>query len=101
MIRLGINTKGHLKWDHTPPDVARQVERLYAGSTNPVTSRSHDQIARFFAGLDLVPPGVVFLPQWRPEGADDMFAEQPERAAIYAGVGRKPANPATAAGNSA
>jgi SAM-dependent methyltransferase len=28
--------------------------------------RSHAEIARFFEGLELVDPGVVFLPQWRP-----------------------------------
>jgi len=90
----------HGTWDHTPPDVAQQVEQLYAGSTNPVTSRSHAQIVRFFAGLDLVPPGVVFLPQWQPENADERFAEQPERAAIYAGVGRKTASAVVVTGDS-
>jgi S-adenosyl methyltransferase len=30
--------------------------------------RSADEIAAFFDGLDLVDPGIVFLPEWRPDG---------------------------------
>ena len=26
-----------------------------------------DEMARFFTGLDLVPPGIVVTPQWRPD----------------------------------
>jgi hypothetical protein len=30
--------------------------------------RSRAEIASFFEGLDLIPPGIVFLPWWRPDG---------------------------------
>jgi hypothetical protein len=40
---------------------------------------------RFFAGLDLVPPGLVPVPRWRPDpGADPGPAE----AYSYCAVGR-------------
>jgi hypothetical protein len=29
--------------------------------------RSREQIMRFFDGLNLVEPGLVFLPDWRPD----------------------------------
>jgi hypothetical protein len=32
-----------------------------------VTSRSHEQVARFFAGLDLVTPGLVRVGEWRQD----------------------------------
>ena len=33
----------------------------------PTTSRSAEQIVGFYEGLDLVEPGIVQIPQWRPE----------------------------------
>jgi hypothetical protein len=52
--------------------------------------RSRDEIGKLFAGLTLVEPGLVFLPQWHPEGPDEIFFDQPARAATYGAVGRKP-----------
>ncbi len=49
------------------PDPASPLGRLLA---QPVTWRSHEQVSRFFAGLRLLPPGVVQLPEWRPGLAD-------------------------------
>ena len=46
------------------PDPASPLGRLLA---QPVTGRSHQQVSRFFAGLRLLPPGVVQLPEWRPD----------------------------------
>jgi S-adenosyl methyltransferase len=31
------------------------------------TGRTHDEVAWFFAGLDLVDPGIVPTPRWRPD----------------------------------
>jgi hypothetical protein len=61
----------------------------YRKTANPVTLRPRDQVARFFDGFDLIEPGLVFTPQWRPESLADVGRE-PERAGVYAGVGRKP-----------
>ena len=47
--------------------------------------RSHDEVARFFDGLDLVEPGIVQLHRWRAT-ADSRTAP----SSGYAGVGRKP-----------
>jgi hypothetical protein len=32
----------------------------------PVTLRDRAQVARFFDGLELLDPGVVTVPEWRP-----------------------------------
>jgi O-methyltransferase involved in polyketide biosynthesis len=46
--------------------------------------RTVEQIAGFFDGLDLVPPGVVTTPLWRPDVADP-----PTNLAAFCGVARK------------
>jgi S-adenosyl methyltransferase len=53
----------------------------------PVAARTHAEVSRFFAGLNLVEPGVVQVHRWRPGAGDQDSARN---LAIYAGVGRKP-----------
>lgn len=52
----------------------------------PMTLRSAGQIAKFFDGLDLLEPGVVSCPRWRPELADRRTPDVDE----FCGVARKP-----------
>src|SRR3984957_7371571 len=49
-------------------------------------------VERFFTGLDLLDPGVVSLPRWRPDSNDLAQPGQPTDAAVsvYGGPGRKP-----------
>jgi hypothetical protein len=49
------------------------------------TFRSRDEVMRFFAGTDLVPPGLVRVEEWRPAPGPDDTA----RSSLWAGVGRK------------
>jgi len=57
--------------------------------TTRASPRSHERIGTFFAGFELVDPGLVWVPQWRPD-PDDEPNPQPERTVTYGGVGRKP-----------
>ncbi len=50
--------------------------------------RSRAEIAELFGDFDLVEPGLVWLPQWRPETP---FVGDPARSRAVAGVGRKTA----------
>ncbi|HEX9359904.1 MAG TPA: SAM-dependent methyltransferase [Streptosporangiaceae bacterium] len=52
-----------------------------------LTPRSRAELLRFFDGLDLVEPGLVQLPRWRP-GPDDEIPSMDIPA--YCAVGRKP-----------
>jgi hypothetical protein len=52
----------------------------------PYISRSPAEIAGYFEGLDLVEPGVVSSPRWRPTIADGVPAE----IDVFCGVARKP-----------
>jgi hypothetical protein len=56
-------------------------------SSAPYRMRSIEQIARFFDGLELVEPGVVSVPRWRPEA--NPFGV-PAELDQFGGVGRKP-----------
>lgn len=79
----------HISHEGFPPEVVAQMEELYTRSTNPVKVRSRVQIARFFEGLELVEPGLVYAPAWRPEDASDLSSDRPERSGIFAGIGCK------------
>ena len=61
---------------------ANQLNKVMA---EPVTLRTHAEVARFFDGLDLIEPGLVQLHRWRAVPADP-GAE----IANYGGVARKP-----------
>jgi SAM-dependent methyltransferase len=76
--------------DDTPPDEGEQAKKLYAAMGTPVRVRSYNEVEKFFEGLELLEPGLVYVPLWRPEGSDDLFLKDPELSAYYAGVGRKP-----------
>ncbi len=79
----------HGTYDGASPEALAQFARLYEASTHPLGLRSHAQLARFFDGFDLVAPGIVFTPAWRPDGSPSPFTTEPERAVVLAGVGRK------------
>jgi len=53
----------------------------------PYVLRKPEDIASFFDGLELVEPGVVSCPRWRP---DPVPAEPPAELDAFGGVGRKP-----------
>jgi SAM-dependent methyltransferase len=55
-------------------------------TTTPMTLRTPDEIARFFDGFDVVDPGLVWAPLWRPDGP---APEDPQRSGNIAGVGRR------------
>lgn len=57
-----------------------------AAGTRP---RPQKVIARLFHGLEILEPGLVGAPLWRPEGPDDLLLDHPERFAGLAGVGNK------------
>jgi SAM-dependent methyltransferase len=74
--------------DENRPEDAAKIVQLYRGTANPLRMRSREEVAELFAGWDLVEPGLVWAPLWRPESAEDV-GEHPERAGIHAGVGYK------------
>jgi hypothetical protein len=74
--------------DSRPAEAAKLAE-ISRRTPTPMTMRSRAEVERFFAGFDLVEPGLVWVPQWRPEPDDDP-GRSPEQSSNYGGVGRKP-----------
>ncbi|HEX7307539.1 SAM-dependent methyltransferase [Lentzea sp.] len=55
-------------------------------AANQAFPRTHDEVMAFFAGFDLVEPGLVGCPSWRPDSEGD-FAANPEVNEVpFAGV---------------
>lgn len=79
----------HGTHEGVPDDVVTRGERLYGRTTNPIKGRTRADIARFFDGLELVEPGLVYVPQWRPEGPLSPFSDDPARSSVLAAVGRR------------
>jgi SAM-dependent methyltransferase len=69
-----------------PPGRAEGAVDVYKDIRNPLVMRSRDEIARFFEGYDMVEPGLVPMPHWRPETAPE--DEDPYAFSGFAGVGR-------------
>jgi O-methyltransferase involved in polyketide biosynthesis len=63
--------------------------------TPSMTLRTPEQIARFFDGLDLLPPGVVSCSRWRPDPSPT--GDEPAEVDEFCGVARKPHAPGTPA----
>jgi O-methyltransferase involved in polyketide biosynthesis len=58
-------------------------------TATPVSVRTRAQIERFFGGHPLVEPGLVYLPEWRPDPAHPSeFMENPAASAVLGAVAR-------------
>lgn len=69
-----------------PPERAEGTVDVYKDIRNPLVMRSREAIARFFEGYDMVEPGLVPMPRWRPDTA--LEDEDPYAFSGFAGVGR-------------
>jgi SAM-dependent methyltransferase len=71
------------------PDVAAAANTVYM---NKVAARGHHRtradILRFFEGFTLVDPGLVYLPQWRPDKRGGTVGDA-SNFWLLAGVGRR------------
>jgi hypothetical protein len=79
----------HLTGDFDPR-AWEGVAEVYARNGMVMRVRSLPEIKRYFDGLELIEPGVVLLPRWRP-GPGDERENPPSDAAVsvYGGLARK------------
>jgi S-adenosyl methyltransferase len=80
----------HVTMSEAAPEVVGQAEEfreLYKQTSDPVTMRDRDGFTAFFDGFQLVEPGIVYAPDWRPDGPVDL--QDPGRPCNFAAVGYK------------
>jgi len=80
----------HITDEHAPPELREEIARIvgmYRDDANEhVYPRNHAQLATWFAGTELVEPGLTRLCDWRP--VDTVEADEPAAPLGYGGVGR-------------
>jgi SAM-dependent methyltransferase len=76
--------------DGRGPDERLASEEVYRRADHPLHPRTRAEIGRLFAGFELVEPGVVWVPQWRPDAG---CLDDPAAAGFVGGLGRKPGLP--------
>ncbi|MEV7612111.1 SAM-dependent methyltransferase [Streptomyces sp. NPDC089799] len=87
-----------------PKEQAAGTVGVYRDIRNPLVMRTGEQVARFFEGFELVEPGLVAMPLWRPDGSRGAqgshgtdgsggpvgdLQEDPYAFSGFGGVGRK------------
>jgi O-methyltransferase involved in polyketide biosynthesis len=78
----------HLTGEHDR-DAWATIESDYRAAGMSAQWRDGDEFARVaFAGLEMVPPGVVLVSEWRPDL--DEPRPSPAEVSFYGGVARKP-----------
>jgi hypothetical protein len=74
----------HPTMEVNPEAVQRAMDMWNDSGSAPICARSPQAIGSFFAGLELLEPGVVTCSTWRPDGNDTTQVSE------YCGVARKP-----------
>jgi hypothetical protein len=84
----------HITADQKPPAAVQAILDIYAQATEQIHMRSRGEVARFFDGLELVPPydgapaAVTYVGEW---GAEDVaLADSDGSRWSYGGVARRP-----------
>ncbi|HMG65256.1 MAG TPA: SAM-dependent methyltransferase [Streptosporangiaceae bacterium] len=84
----------HLTHDRVPPQITEAGLEVYQRTASNIYARSHDEVTRFFDGLELAPaqPGgeraITFVGLW---GAEDVAAADSDGSRhFYCGVARRP-----------
>jgi hypothetical protein len=66
----------------------RRAAELYQKSGTDVVARSKEELRALMDGFEILPPGIVFTPEWRPDDPAEV-GEHPEQASQLALVARK------------
>jgi hypothetical protein len=76
----------HVASDLEPEAMAEMARRTSQQTSQRATPRTRAAVTQFFDRLELVPPGIVRVPEWRPESAEAATAPSTQ----WGGVARKP-----------
>lgn len=69
-------------------EALRRLVAFYEETTNPGQLRTRGEFAHFFGDWPLLAPGLVYVPDWHPDGIT-RFSDEPSASRILGGVARK------------
>jgi hypothetical protein len=75
---------------HDPPTYEKVLGlvSVYNDASEQLHVRSREEFTSYFDGMELLDPGVVVLPDWRPDGTAELDASGPARWLGIGGMGR-------------
>jgi hypothetical protein len=76
----------HVTGDEIPDSAVKRAAEIYDQALASGVARSRAEIARLFGGLEMVPPGLVDVGEWRSRHSIKTLNRRP---LFWAGVGRK------------
>ena len=79
----------HATYDALPEETAQRLRAAIANTREPGGPRGHEEFARFFDGLVMLPPGIVSVADWRAE-QEVQPRPTPAETAVYGAVARLP-----------
>ncbi|WP_345002662.1 SAM-dependent methyltransferase [Nonomuraea helvata] len=77
-------------FDAMPPELLPAVHDLLAMTLPGHAIRTREEVAALLEGLVLLDPGLVWVPEWRPNGLDTACADQPSSSGTYGAVAHLP-----------
>ncbi|KAB8194010.1 hypothetical protein FH608_017605 [Nonomuraea phyllanthi] len=80
----------HTTFDGVPPELLPAIRDMLAMTLPRLAIRSREEVRSLLDGLDLVEPGLVWVPQWRPGGHDLACGDAPHSSGNYCAVARIP-----------
>jgi hypothetical protein len=91
-LLAGFPAGSHVAISHATPDTVpevRDVERVFKEATEQAHVRSRAAITKLVAGLEIIEPGLVWPPEWRPDPSETVPANAAESYYCVV-VARKP-----------
>ncbi|MFI0719168.1 SAM-dependent methyltransferase [Streptomyces sp. NPDC021224] len=93
-LRDALPAGSHLVLSHGTDDFhadrVGEAVSVYRTATAELSLRPYDRVLDFFDGFDLLAPGLVRVPLWRPDGPPP-GPDELASIGVYGGVGRKAA----------
>ena len=84
---LAISHYSQDGYDEVRAERARKALESYKRTATPIYARSGADLARLLGGQEIVPPGIVWTPMWRPDSSEPSLCE-PANAEVLAAVAR-------------
>lgn len=78
----------HITRDGVSREMNEVIDDARQSTPDEIFPRGIEQVTELFTGFELLPPGLVCCPAWRPGGPGDFSDEPSSNKILYAGVGR-------------